>query len=159
MRKGASSAVIFGIALAGFLDGIVLHSILQWHHMISSVIPPADMRGMSTNMLADGLFDLFCWVLTVCALVLLLRERNRATLLDARTYWSWMLVGGGGFNLVEGIVDHEVLGIHHVHPGPNWLAWDIGFLVLGGLLLMAIGWFLKREPHRQSGAIESREAA
>ena len=49
-----------------------------------------------------------------------------------------MLVGWGGFNLVEGIVDHQILGIHHVRDdlgGP--LSWDLAFLALGALLVAA----------------------
>ena len=49
------------------------------------------------------------------------------------------------FNLVEGIIDHQILGIHHVRddlpPGPAKAAWDIGFLVWGAIMLAA-GWLL-----------------
>jgi uncharacterized membrane protein len=33
-----ASGLLFGIGLGGFLDGIVLHQILQWHHMLSHVL-------------------------------------------------------------------------------------------------------------------------
>ncbi len=29
-------ATILGVGLGGFVDGIVLHQVLQWHHMLSS---------------------------------------------------------------------------------------------------------------------------
>jgi uncharacterized membrane protein len=45
----------------------------------------------------------------------------------------------GLFNVVEGLIDHQLLGIHHVHPGENELAWDLGFLALG-VLQIAGGW-------------------
>jgi uncharacterized membrane protein len=35
---GAGS-VLLGLGLGGFFDGIVLHQILQWHHMLSAVKP------------------------------------------------------------------------------------------------------------------------
>jgi uncharacterized membrane protein len=41
------------------------------------------------------------------------------------------------FNLVEGLVDHHLLQVHHVRPGPNQLLWDIGFLLWG--VVMAVG--------------------
>jgi uncharacterized membrane protein len=47
------------------------------------------------------------------------------------------------FNLVEGIVDHHLLGIHHVRTGPYQIWWDLGFLLLGAVL-MAGGWLLQR---------------
>ncbi len=55
-----------------------------------------------------------------------------------------LLAGFGLFNLVEGVVDHQVLGVHHVRDdlgGP--LAWDLGFLALGAVLLVG-GWALHR---------------
>ena len=28
--------IVIGVGLGGFVDGILLHQILQWHHMLSS---------------------------------------------------------------------------------------------------------------------------
>lgn len=50
-----------------------------------------------------------------------------------------MCMGWGLFNFVEGTIDHQLLGIRHVHPGEGELAWDLGFLALG-LVLIGIGW-------------------
>lgn len=47
-----------------------------------------------------------------------------------------MLAGWGAFNLVEGLIDHQILGVHHVRDdlgGP--IGWDLGFLAFGALLL------------------------
>jgi uncharacterized membrane protein len=47
-------------------------------------------------------------------------------------------VGWGIFNLVEGVVDHHLLTIHHVRDDvadPLW--WDLGFLAFGALVLVA----------------------
>ncbi|HVO62327.1 MAG TPA: DUF2243 domain-containing protein [Terriglobales bacterium] len=158
MRNGTASGITFGIALGGFLDGILLHSILQWHHMISNVVAPTDMHGMSVNMLADGLFDAFCWLLTVAAVILLYREARRASLPRARVYVGWIVFGAGFFNLLEGLIDHELLRIHHVRPTPSWLAWDLGFLAIAGVLFMVVGWLLTRGP-RRSGNVQSIRAA
>ena len=57
-----------------------------------------------------------------------------------------MLMGFGAFNLVEGIVDHHLLGLHHVNetvPRAQWLTWDLGFLA-GGALMLAGGFALYR---------------
>ena len=59
-----------------------------------------------------------------------------------------MLAGWGMFNVVEGVVDHHLLGIHHVRDdlgGP--LSWDLGFLAVG-VLLVALGWWLARSGSR-----------
>ena len=47
-----------------------------------------------------------------------------------------LLVGWGVFNLVEGVVDHHILGIHHVRAGDAELAYDLAFLALGAALLL-----------------------
>jgi uncharacterized membrane protein len=158
MRNGMASGIAFGVALAGFWDGILLHSILQWHHMISNRVPPVDMHAMQVNMVADGLFDLFCWAVTIVGVVLLFREAQTQQLGSGRSYVGWILIGGGLFNFVEGLIDHEMLGIHHVHPGPNWLAWDIGFLLLGGVLLVGIAWILRRPQTMPPAAAMPRAA-
>lgn len=54
-----------------------------------------------------------------------------------------ILVGWGVFNLVEGLVDHHLLAIHHVRAGPNQLWWNLAFLALGAVLV-AGGWLLQR---------------
>jgi Predicted membrane protein (DUF2243) len=37
-----SAGILFGLGLGGFFDGIVLHQVLQWHHMLTSAGYPAD---------------------------------------------------------------------------------------------------------------------
>jgi uncharacterized membrane protein len=71
-----------------------------------------------------------------------------------------MFMGFGIFNLVEGIIDHQILGIHHVNetvPSDQWIYWDIGFLVWGALML-AGGWLTlqtgKRETIAQSAPVK-----
>ena len=59
-----------------------------------------------------------------------------------------MLAGWGIFDLVEGLIDHQLLGVHHVRDDLGApLSWDIGFLVLG-LLLVVGGWALHRQGAR-----------
>jgi uncharacterized membrane protein len=107
--------VVLGIGLGGFLDGILLHQILQWHHMLTSAGYPADsVVNLEINTLFDGLFHAVTWIAVAAGLFLL----HRAAVHGAA--WSWqrlvggMAIGWGAFNLVEGVVDHHLLGLHHV---------------------------------------------
>ncbi|MBD3781656.1 MAG: DUF2243 domain-containing protein, partial [Micrococcales bacterium] len=50
--------------------------------------------------------------------------------------WGWVLAGWGLFNLVEGLLDHQVLAVHHVRSGPHQLWWDLAFLALGAVLVV-----------------------
>jgi uncharacterized membrane protein len=109
-------------------------------------------------MVFDGFFHAITWTVTTLGVGLLWRasRRTKGSLSGQKLVGS-MLAGWGLFNLVEGLVDHQILGLHHVRPGANERAWDIGFLVLG-LLLIAAGRLLVRlgphgqEPHPTEGS-------
>ena len=146
-RPGAATAaLLLGIGLGGFVDGIVLHQVLQWHNMLSAVHPPESMANMRLNMRADGLFHAGVWLATASGLALLWREARagRVTGAPTRRFVGLLIAGWGLFNLVEGLIDHHLLGIHHVREGPDPLAWDLGFLLFGGLGLIALGTALAR---------------
>ncbi|MBR8830121.1 MAG: DUF2243 domain-containing protein [Chlorogloea purpurea SAG 13.99] len=139
------SGFLFGLGLGGFFDGVVLHQILQWHHMLTSVgYSDATVAGLKLNTLADGLFHAGTYIFTVSGLVVLWSGLNRGHLSwSSKVFGGSLLMGAGIFNLVEGIINHQILGIHHVKSGPHELAWDMGFLAVGGLLAL-IGWSIRR---------------
>jgi uncharacterized membrane protein len=145
-RERASAlvpSVVLGIGLGGFFDGIVIHQILQWHHMLSAHTPPDTLANLELNTLADGLFHAATWIFTVIGLFLLWRAVRSGARLSWSTLVGGLLAGWGGFNVVEGLIDHQILGVHHVRPGPDELLYDIGFLVWGAAML-AIGVLLLR---------------
>ena len=138
-RSPRAPALLLGVGLGGFIDGIVLHQVLQWHHMLTSTgnHPSTTVAGLEANTLADGFFHLGTWIVVAVATALTVRAWR-----DGRVAPPWhrhiglVLAGWGAFNLVEGLVDHELLGIHHVRDdlgGP--IGWDIAFLALGALLV------------------------
>ena len=44
-----SAGVFFGLGLGGFFDGIVLHQVLQWHHMLSNWFPVNTIENLEVN--------------------------------------------------------------------------------------------------------------
>jgi len=143
-HRGAiiSAGILLGTGLGGFVDGIVLHQILQWHNMLSSVRPPTTLVEMKYNMVWDGLFHAFTWIMTALGVARLWSAGKRADVpWSTRTFVGSLLIGWGLFNFIEGVIDHQLMGIHHVHPGEGQLAWDLGFLALG-LLMLAGGYAL-----------------
>jgi uncharacterized membrane protein len=140
-----------GLGLGGFIDGIVLHQVLQWHHLLTDTGDhPADtVAGLESNTLADGFFHLATWVLVVAATVLTVRAWQRGELAPPwRVHVGMLLAGWGVFNIVEGAIDHQILGIHHVRDDLGApLGWDIGFLAFGGLLVVG-GLALARRAER-----------
>ena len=150
----AAAGILFGLGLGGFFDGIVLHQIMQWHHMLTSAgYPATSVDNLEINTLWDGIFHASTYVFVVLGLILLWRTAHRVHLWwSGRLLIGTLLMGFGIFNLVEGIVDHQILGLHHVNetvPASQWLYWDIGFLVWGALMLIG-GWALYKSGKQQT---------
>lgn len=120
---------------------------LQWRHMVSGHghEPTDTVLGLQLNTLADGFFHLATWGLVFLGTVLMLFSWRRGTLAPSwRFHFGLLIAGWGVFNVVEGVIDHQILGVHHVRDdlgGP--LSWDLGFLAFG-VLLIAIGWLMHR---------------
>ena len=135
------SGLLFGLGLGGFVDGIVLHQILQWHHMVSHEESMHTVAGLEVNTLADGFFHIGTWLLVLAGSIATIAAWRQGRLAPTWSFhFGLVLAGWGIFNVVEGLVDHQLLGVHHVRDdlgGP--LSWDIAFLVLGALLIIA-GW-------------------
>jgi uncharacterized membrane protein len=130
--------LLLGIGLGGSFDGIVLHQVLQWHHVLSSPYPPDTVANLELNTLADGVFHIATWVITIFAvLAFWMTVRESGGRPSWRVLIGGVLAGWGAFNVVEGIVDHLILGIHHVRSGPDQLLWDMGFLAWGAAMLVA----------------------
>lgn len=144
-----TAGIFLGLGLGGFFDGILLHQILQWHHMLSSVRPATTVPELELNMMWDGLFEAATWTITVVGLILLWRAGKRNDVpWSSNIFTGSILVGAGLFNVVEGLIDHQILGIHHVKPGANELIWDLGFLALGAIMAIA-GWILIRNTKQE----------
>jgi uncharacterized membrane protein len=129
--------LLFGLGLGGFVDGIALHQILQWHHMVSAKRPPTTLAGLELNTLADGFFHVATWVLVVAASITSITAWRQGRLAPSYSFhFGLVLTGWGIFNVVEGLIDHQLLGVHHVRDDLGApLSWDIGFLVVGILLI------------------------
>jgi uncharacterized membrane protein len=145
VRRPRLPGLLLGIGLGGFVDGIVFHQILQWHHMLSSEgdYPTTTTGGLENNILADGMFHAATWLAVVAGIWILWRRTSDWRWApDGRALCGWIIVGFGTFNLVEGLIDHEILGIHHVRDdlgGP--LSWDLGFLAISAVVILA-GWLV-----------------
>jgi uncharacterized membrane protein len=141
------AGLCLGVGLGGFFDGIVLHQLLQWHHMLSSWYPITTIENLRLNTLWDGIFHSATYLFVVIGLYKLWLAAE-----TCRLHWSGramigtILIGWGGFNMVEGVIDHAMLGVHHVNelrPRGEWWRWDIGFLAWGAAML-SIGSVLAR---------------
>jgi uncharacterized membrane protein len=158
-----ASGLLLGLGFGGFIDGIVLHQVLQWHHMVSHVedYPMTTLEGLEVNTFADGLFHLATWVLVFAGSVAMVAAWRQGRLAPSWSFHVGLLLAGWGiFNLVEGLVNHHLLGVHHVRDDLGApLGWDLAFLALGALLVVG-GHLLHRRGVRDVEArADSRTAA
>lgn len=143
-------SLFMGLGFGAFVDGIVLHQIFQWHHMVSHNESMATVAGLELNTLADGFFHVAAWIFVLAGSLMMLRDwRTGRTSPNLAFHGGLLLLGWAMFNLVEGVIDHHILEVHHVRDdlgGP--MSWDMGFLGVSVVLALA-GWMLYRR-----GAIE-----
>ncbi len=111
-----AAGIFLGLGLGGFFDGIILHQVLQWHHMATSAgYPPDSVANLQMNVFFDGLFHATTYIFVAIGLAILWRAARRP-----HAPWSGkmlagsILMGFGIFNLVEGIINHHLLGLHHL---------------------------------------------
>lgn len=141
-RPLIAAGVLLGIGMGGFIDGIVFHQILQTHNMLSATIPPDTLVNAKINMVWDGLFHALTWVMTALGLAMLWHAGNQRDVpWSGRTLLGAMVAGWGVFNFVEGLIDHHILGIHHVMERLGLSMYDYVFLG-SGVVFLLIGWRL-----------------
>lgn len=136
------AGLILGLGLLGAIDGIVFHQLLQWHHMVLS-------DNIQLEIFTDGLFTALFSAKLLWGGVKIFQDARKNQLGSSwRIFLGGIFIGGGAFNLVEGIVDHHILQVHRVKPlAENPLMYDLAFLAIGALLVV-IGLMIKRlEPN------------
>lgn len=161
-RPLIAAGILLGIGLGGFVDGILLHQILQWHNMVSHYYPKTGLppeviiRNMQINMFWDGLFHAATWLSTVAGVAILWRAGARSDVpWSGKAFAGALPLGWGLFNLVEGIIDHHILHVHHVTEDAGHLVWDLGFLG-SGIVLIALGLMVVRSAKDSPMSASSR---
>ena len=130
--------------MGGFVDGILFHQILQSHNMLTGRIPKDTIAHIEINMVWDGIFHAFTWIMTAIGLMLLFRAAAISNIFwSGRAFAGALFVGWGLFNFVEGVVDHHLLNLHHVYEAMGVSIFDYLFL-LSGVVFVLYGWFAIR---------------
>ncbi|HEX7008068.1 MAG TPA: DUF2243 domain-containing protein [Alphaproteobacteria bacterium] len=143
---------MLGVALGGFFDGILLHQILQWHHLFSLVPGFDDLR---LQVLWDGYFHALMYVGAAIGLWGLWRAHDAAGEPRGRILAGALLIGFGIWHVLDAVLSHWVLGIHRIKlDSSDPLAWDLVWFVVFGLVPLAAGWLIGRGggPGRLRGA-------
>jgi uncharacterized membrane protein len=148
-NKATIAGILIGIGMGGFVDGIVLHQILQWHNMVSNWILPTTLEAMQVNMIWDGIFHAFVWLVTLAGIFMLWNTAHQGEEIPSlQSFAGHLILGWGSFNLIEGIIDHQILGIHYVRQVPEYMVYNLTFLGSGGILFILMGWILMKAGKR-----------
>ncbi|MCQ1956944.1 DUF2243 domain-containing protein [Arthrobacter sp. zg-Y826] len=132
-RRNLVSGLLFGIGLAAFVDEVIFHQLLQWHHFY-------DRSTTSVGLFSDGLFHAFGWFAVVAGLFLFADLRRwHETLLKRWT--GGVLLGAGVFQLYDGTVQHKLMGLHQIRYEVDLLVYDTVWNVIA-VLLIGAGAFL-----------------
>jgi len=146
----ATAAMVLGIGLGGFIDGVVFHQILQWHEMLTNQLPPDTVEAKSVNMFWDGIFHAFTFIVILTGIILLWRLMHRREIdRTGLTLTGGLVTGWGLFNIVEGTINHHILNIHNVREDVDTDLWNYGFLGIS-VLMLAGGYLLLRRKRGQN---------
>lgn len=133
------AGLFFGIGLVAFMDEVVFHQLLQWHHFF-------DLSTTRIGILSDGLLNSFAWFAAIFSLFLVadLRRRN--------AFWpkKWIgavILGAGIFQLFDGLINHKVLNLHQIRYDVNLLPYDLLWNIVAAALIL-IGLFILSKTRR-----------
>ena len=152
-RSTLVAAATLGVGIGGLVDVILFHMILQTHHLVTGYVDPTTLGGLRTNVFADGAFSLAMLLIAAVGGVRLwsaLVAADPARPPSASAAGGAAVVGRGAWNLVDVVVDHAVLQLHHA-TYPAFDVYDWGWLV-ASLLLTAAGWLAIRGATRSAAS-------
>lgn len=139
-RRSMIAAALLGIGAMAAIDEVVFHQLLAWHHFFDGSTP-------AFGLFSDGLLHAAELILFALGFFMILNIRRRQALAP-RSAWAGFLLGAGGFQIFDGIIDHKVLRLHQIrYDVDNLLIYDVVWNA-AGVILIALGLLLAR---RSSG--------
>lgn len=140
-KRNFWSGFLFGLGLITFVDEVVFHQLLRWHHFY-------DKSTTDVGIISDGILHAFSWFATIAGLFLVadLRRRNGFWL---KRWTAGVLIGVGGFQLYDGVIQHKIMRIHQIRYVENVILYDIVWNVIAAIILLA-GMVLLRQTGKRS---------
>ncbi|GAA0502658.1 hypothetical protein Ade02nite_36960 [Paractinoplanes deccanensis] len=138
--RNVLSGALLGLGAAAFVDEVVFHQLLHWHHFYDKSTP-------AVGLVSDGLFHAFSWFATIAGLFLLADLRRRAWF-SSSAWWGGLLAGAGAFQLYDGTIQHKLMGLHQIRYDVDLTAYDWTWNVIAVALIVA-GAVLLARSHRR----------
>lgn len=135
-RRSLLAALVIGVGLMAAVDEIVFHQLLHWHHFWDRSTPAA-------GLVSDGLLH-GAELVAFAAGIPLWADLRRRGVLARRHALAGLLLGLGGFQLFDGLVDHKLLDAHEVRYGVDLLPYDLAWngaalaLLVAGLAVLGL---------------------
>ncbi len=143
------SGVLFGLGFVAFIDETVFHQLLHWHHFY-------DKSTTNIGLISDGLFHAFSWFATVGGMFMLADLMRRKALWHTR-WWGGKLIGAGGFQLYDGIIQHKLMRIHQIRYVENVIVYDLIWNILA-VLMIVVGLILIMRTRHKLQLVEKEDA-
>lgn len=137
------SGFLFGCGIAAsMIDLFIFHLALHWHHFY-------DLSTTEVALTVDGFFHAFGWFITIWGLFLLADVRRRAEVVWAR--WTGAVLAGVGlFQLLDGVLNHKILGIHQIRYNVDLLLYDVVWIGSAVIVLLLGAFVLWRTRHARA---------
>jgi uncharacterized membrane protein len=127
MRRNTTSGVLAGVGLIAFIDETVFHQLLHWHHFY-------DKSTTDIGLVSDGLFHALGFFAVVSGLFLFADLRRRESLNWTR-WIGGVLLGAGGFQLYDGLVQHKLMRLHQIRYEVDVIPYDVTWNVIAALMI------------------------
>ncbi len=127
--RNVLSGALLGVGIAGFVDEVVFHQLLHWHHFYDKSTP-------AIGLVSDGVFHAVSWFATVAALFLFADLRRRYAF-QRRSWWGGLLLAAGAFQLYDGTLQHKVMRLHQIRYGVDLTPYDWTWNIIALLLMVA----------------------
>ena len=126
--RSITAGVLMGVGVAAFIDETVFHQLLHWHHFYDKSTP-------DIGLVSDGFFHAGGWLAMVVGLFLFADLQRRRVTVPKRV-WAGALIGWGGFQLYDGLVQHKILGLHQIRYNVDLTAYDLTWNISGAVSLI-----------------------
>ncbi|GAA1756373.1 DUF2243 domain-containing protein [Luedemannella helvata] len=132
--RSVAAGALIGVGAAGFVDEVVFHQLLHWHHFYDKSTP-------AVGLVSDGLFHAFSWFAAVIGLVMVADLARRRGLM-ARALAGGAFTGAGAFQLYDGTIQHKLLRLHQIRYDVDIRPYDWTWNVIAVALILTGLWFL-----------------